>query len=308
MASALFTHPDCRRHVMAGHPERPERLLGVMQRLNASGLLGQVTEVLAEEAGSDSLRQIHPDSFVTAIARKEPVSGLNRIEADTYMSTGSMRAARLAAGAGIQAVTAILEARFDNAFCAVRPPGHHAEIAQAMGFCLFNNIAIAAQTALLDPEIERVAIFDFDVHHCNGTVDIFKDRPEVLVCSSFQENFYPHRYLDYSNEHIIISPLAAGTEGKEFRSRVERQWIPAVSAHKPDMILISAGFDAHRDDPLGQLRWDISDYRWITGLILELANEHCKGRVVSMLEGGYDIDALASSVQTHVEMLCQGHA
>jgi acetoin utilization deacetylase AcuC-like enzyme len=157
--------------------------------------------------------------------------------------------------------------------------------------------------ALQHPDIERVAIFDFDVHHCNGTVDIFKDRPEVLVCSSFQNHFYPHRYLDFSNSHIISTPLDAGTESAQFRQLIERDWLPAAARHKPDLVFISAGFDAHRDDPLAEVCLDDDDYRWITTLLVDIANSHSKGRIVSSLEGGYELDALARSAQIHVEHL-----
>jgi acetoin utilization deacetylase AcuC-like enzyme len=175
-----------------------------------------------------------------------------------------------------------------------------------MGFCLFNNVAIAAETALAHGGINRVAILDFDVHHCNGTVDIFKDRDDVLVCSSFQENFYPFRYLDFSNEHIISTPLSVGSTGEEFRRRVESEWVPALVSHKPDFIFISAGFDAHRDDPLGQLCLLESDYTWATRLILDIADALSAGRLISTLEGGYDVDALASCVAAHVTVLIQG--
>jgi len=196
-----------------------------------------------------------------------------------------------------------LSGEADRVFCAVRPPGHHAEIATAMGFCLFNNVAIAAETALANPEINRVAIVDFDVHHCNGTVDIFKDRPEVLVCSSFQENFYPYRYLDFTNDHIVNTPLAAGAGGDLFRRAVEVNWLPALAEHRPDLLLISAGFDAHREDPLGGLQLIEDDYQWVTQQLVAVADHYCKGRLVSTLEGGYDLEALASCVEVHVSTL-----
>ena len=219
------------------------------------------------------------------------------------MSPGSLRAARLAVGACIQATEMVLSRSVDNAFCAVRPPGHHTELREAMGFCLFNNIAVAVQTALLDKQVSRVAIVDFDVHHCNGTVDIFKQREEVLVCSSFQYPFYPNRYLDYQNAHIITSPLRAGSGSDEFRKEVEEVWLPAIEEHKPDMIFISAGFDAHRDDLMGELNLDEADYLWVTTTIKNLANEHANGRIVSTLEGGYDLQALAASAHAHLEGL-----
>jgi len=306
MTTALYTHPDCNEHQMPRHPERPERLISVMERLDSSGLSDDMKLVRATEIDESRIAMVHASSLIKEVIRGEPESGSHKIETDTYMSPGSLRAARLAAGANAAAVDAILSGETDRAFCAVRPPGHHAEIAQAMGFCLFNNVAIAAETALGHSSISRVAILDFDVHHCNGTVDIFKDRDEVLVCSSFQENFYPFRYLDFSNEHIISTPLSAGAAGEEFRSAVENEWVPALLSHKPDFIFISAGFDAHRDDPLGQLCLLESDYTWVTRLILDIANTLSEGRVISTLEGGYNVDALANCVEAHVQVLTQG--
>jgi acetoin utilization deacetylase AcuC-like enzyme len=303
MTTALYTHPDCNFHEMPRHPERPERLVAVMKQLNASGLIRDMQQVQAEEIDTAGLKLVHPGTYIDEISTGEPAEVVHKIETDTYMSVGSLRAAKLAAGANAMATTAVLNGDIDRAFCAIRPPGHHAEVAAAMGFCLFNNVAIAAETALAHPDVNRVAILDFDVHHCNGTVDIFKDRKEVLVCSSFQENFYPNRYLDFSNHHIISTPLAAGTNGSEFRSRVENEWVPALLLHKPDFIFISAGFDAHRDDPLGELSLLEDDYAWATRLIMDMANDFSKGRLVSTLEGGYDLDALASCVETHVEVL-----
>ena len=277
-----------------------------MERISSSGLLDDMKEVSATEISDAQLELVHPPSFIRQIVSSEPAQGLTKVEADTYMSPGSLRATRLAAGANAGATESVLNGINERAFCAIRPPGHHAEIAQAMGFCLFNNVAIAAETALQHKDVDRVAILDFDVHHCNGTVDIFKDREEVLVCSSFQENFYPFRYLDFSNEHIISTPLAPGSTGKKFRKEVERSWIPALLSHKPDFIFISAGFDAHKDDPLGQLMLLQEDYTWVTRLIVDIANDLCGGRIVSTLEGGYDLTALANCVEAHVQVLIDG--
>ncbi|MDZ7685840.1 MAG: histone deacetylase family protein [Gammaproteobacteria bacterium] len=262
-----------------------------------------MTRIEASEVTREDLETVHPAGFIDRIESLEPAFGLARVDPDTYMSPGSHRAAKLAAGACIEATRRVIAGEAKRAFCAVRPPGHHAELAEAMGFCLFNNIAAAAMTALAEPGVERIAILDFDVHHCNGTVDIFKDDERVLVCSSFQDHFYPHRYLDFENEHVVRSPLAAGTGTKEFRAAIERDWLAAVEAHKPQIVFVSAGFDAHGEDPVGQLELTDDDFRWVTGVITSVANDYAEGRIVSTLEGGYDLSALASSVEAHVAAL-----
>jgi acetoin utilization deacetylase AcuC-like enzyme len=305
MKPLLLTHPDCMHHEMPGHPERPARLTAVMEKLRASGMASDMIEILASEVSPDQLALVHPDSYIAHIGNSEPSESVIKVDPDTFMSPGSHRAAKLAAGAVAEATERVLAGEANRAFCAIRPPGHHAEIASALGFCLYNSVAIAAEIALTKPNINRVAILDFDVHHCNGTVDMFKDRPEVLVCSSFQNHFYPHRYLDFSNDHIVSTPLEAGTESKLFRQLIEQQWLTAVAKHKPDLIFISAGFDAHRDDPLAEICLDDDDYRWITDLIVDLANSHSKGRIISTLEGGYELEALSRSAQLHVAQLLQ---
>jgi len=257
----------------------------------------------AAPATDAELEAAHPPAFVSHIINSEPTDHIDRVDLDTYMSPGSLRAARLAAGAVIQATRLVLDGAVNNAFCAIRPPGHHAELAEAMGFCLFNNVAVAAVAALAFPGVNRVAILDFDVHHCNGTVDIFRKDERVLVASSFQENWYPHRYLDFENDHIVITPLAEGTGSDEFRRRIEQTWIPALDQFRPDFIFISAGFDAHRADPLGGLELVEEDYRWVTLLIADKARELAGGRLVSTLEGGYDLQALAASAAAHVQAL-----
>jgi acetoin utilization deacetylase AcuC-like enzyme len=203
----------------------------------------------------------------------------------------------------IDAVNAVLDGDDQSAFCSVRPPGHHAESDAAMGFCFFNSIAVGADLALARPEISRVAVLDFDVHHGNGTAEIFKDRPEVLVCSSFQHPFYPHRYHDLVRPSIVNTPLPAGTGSQGFRAALEADWLPALETHKPDLILVSAGFDAHRDDPLAGLNLADDDYAWVAELILSAARSHSRGRMVSALEGGYDLAALARSVHAYLARL-----
>jgi acetoin utilization deacetylase AcuC-like enzyme len=221
------------------------------------------------------------------------------------MAPGSLRAAQLASGAVEEGAKLVVEGKARRVFCAMRPPGHHAENNAAMGFCFFNHVAVGAASALEAAGIDRVAVFDFDVHHGNGTVEMFQDRPEVLVCSSFQHPFYPGRYHDVKRDHIVNTPLPAGTGSAAFRQAIERDWTPAVERHRPQMIFISAGFDAHRDDPLGGLQLDEEDFAWVTRWIVKAAEKHAKGRVVSTLEGGYDLDALASSVAAHLGALAE---
>lgn len=303
MKPLLLTHPDCLHHEMPGHPERPARLVAVMDEMRRVNLNQDMQEILASEISTSLLEGIHPASYIRHIESFENIKAVAKVDPDTYMSPGSLRAAKLAAGAVAEATTRVLDGEANRAFCAIRPPGHHAEVAAAMGFCLFNNVAIAAELALQHPDINRVAICDFDVHHCNGTVDIFKGRPEVMVCSSFQDHFYPHRYLDFSNEHIITTPLEAGTNSYTFRHLIEKSWLPAIDIHKPDLILVSAGFDAHEDDPLSDVCLEDDDYRWVTRLLIDMANSYSKGRIVSTMEGGYELDALARSARIHVEQL-----
>ncbi len=300
----LITHEDCLEHRMeSGNAERPERLSTLLRYLHETGLQADLETRLAEPADLQTLCGVHDETFLQTLAAALPTSGLINVDPDTAIGPGSLRAAALAAGAVTGAVTQVLDGNTQRAFCAIRPPGHHAEVDAAMGFCLYNSIALGAVTALEDDAIDRVAILDFDVHHGNGTVDIFKDRPEVLVCSSFQHPFYPNRYFDIERENIVNTPLPAGTDSMAFRAAVERDWMRAVEAHRPQFILVSAGFDAHRDDPLGGLLLTDGDYRWITEMIVDFANRFSEGRVVSALEGGYDLNALSRSAHAHIEVL-----
>jgi len=303
MTTLFISHPDCEKHVMLEHhPESPARLQSIHRAVDASGLAGQLQAVQAGEIDEDCFRGIHPADYLQRLAELDPGEGIVRVDADTSLNRHSLRAARLAAGALVEAVETVWAGKADNAFCAVRPPGHHAETAIPMGFCIFNNIALAAERAL-SLGAERIAIFDFDVHHGNGTVEIFLDRPEVMVCSSFQYPFYPGRYDEVRAPNIVLTPLTAGTAGAGFRLAVERDWLPAVGRHQPDLILVSAGFDAHREDPIGGLLLEDSDYRWVSELLLGFASDYCEGRLVSALEGGYNLDALARSTIEHLTAL-----
>ena len=304
----LYTHPKYLNHDMGpGHPERPDRLRALLGHLEETGLMQDLEQRQPEPADDRALVQIHAPRYLKELAEAEArlavEGGLVALDPDTAIGVGSLEAAHLAAGAAVDAVRAVLSGEDRRAFCAVRPPGHHAEAAGGMGFCIYNNIALGAVTALSDRAIERVAVLDFDVHQGNGTVDICKDRPEILVCSSFQHPFYPHRYFDITRDNIVNTPLPAGTDGAAFRRAIERDWLPALARHRPQLILVSAGFDGHRMDPLAELMLDETDYGWITELIVDQANQHTGGRVISMLEGGYDLMALARSAAAHVREL-----
>jgi acetoin utilization deacetylase AcuC-like enzyme len=303
MPTHFLSHDDCEKHVMlAHHPESPARLVAIREAVDRHDWQGRLHFAQAEEIAPARLADIHPQHYIDQLEALQPGDGIVRVDADTSLNRHSLRAAKLAAGAVCQAVEAVMEGQAENAFCAIRPPGHHAETALPMGFCVFNNIALAAQHAL-DLGAERIAIFDFDVHHGNGTVEIFLDRPEVMVCSSFQYPFYPGRFDRVSADHIVLSPLEAGTASDTFRRVVERDWLPAIERHRPDLVLVSAGFDAHRDDPLGGLCLVDEDYYWVTGLLRDAAQTHCEGRLVSALEGGYNLEALARSATAHLRAL-----
>jgi acetoin utilization deacetylase AcuC-like enzyme len=304
MTLRYYSHEDCLLHEMQdGHPERPDRLRAVTQYLRASGLLNDLDTRHAPEIDPARLPGVHHNHYLQALNSMRPEEGLVAVDADTTMCPKSLYAARLAAGAVVAATSDVLSGDATRAFCAVRPPGHHAEADASMGFCFYNSIALGARRALEDDHIDRVAILDFDVHHGNGTVDIFKDSPEVLVCSSFQHPYYPHRYADIQRPNIVNSPLAAGSGSMEFRQAIEQDWLPALADHQPQLIFVSAGFDAHRDDPLAQLNLTEADFAWITRLISAAADSYANGRIVSALEGGYDLNALARSVHTHLEAL-----
>jgi len=303
MSTLLVTHADCLQHEMLpGHPERPARLTAILRRLRDTGLAQETTTRAATAISRAELERVHDPHYLRALYAQQPTEGLAAVDGDTFICPRSVHAAELAAGAVRDAVANVLAGVVQRAFCAIRPPGHHAERAEAMGFCFFNNVAVGAAAALAGGA-RSVAILDFDVHHGNGTVDVFRGREDVLVCSSFQHPFYPNRLFDVDDANVVNTPLAAGTGSSAFRSAIERDWIPAVEKHKPDLVLVSAGFDAHREDPLGELELVDDDYRWVTELIVSLANDHAQGRVVSVLEGGYNLEALARSAAAHVEAL-----
>jgi acetoin utilization deacetylase AcuC-like enzyme len=304
MATALFTHPDCTLHEMgAGHPESPERLKAILAALESSGLAAKLAVREAPLALREHLERVHEPEHVDLVFSTAPDRGYASLDPDTSMNPKSLAAALRAAGAVVSATDVVMAGEARNAFCAVRPPGHHATPDRAMGFCIFNNVAIGAMHALEAHGLERVAVLDFDVHHGNGTEAAFHEDPRVMLCSTFQHPYYPYSGADSGNEHIINVPLAAMTDGRGFRDAVKRFWIPALEKYQPEMIFVSAGFDAHRDDPLAYLKLDDEDYRWVTQQLVDLAERHAKGRVVSTLEGGYNTAALGRCVVEHVRVL-----
>lgn len=305
-----FTHSDCMIHQMGYmHPESPMRLEAIDKELQSQGLILDLIQFESEPASLAQIKRAHSCEHVREIeqiGRNAVISGYSPIDNDTSMGPGSLRAALLAAGAGCLAVDHLIAGNIQRAFCATRPPGHHAEISLAMGFCLFNNVAVAALHAIEHHGLQRVAIVDFDVHNGNGTVDIFKNDERVMVCSSFQHPFYPNRHFDTPGDHLVLTPINAGSKGHAFRQKVERDFFSALDGFSPELLLISAGFDAHTEDPLGELNLIEDDYRWITSMINDIADRHSQSRIVSMLEGGYHLGALGRSVSAHIEMMLNG--
>ena len=300
----IYTHAECLNHlVMDGHPERPERLSYLMNHLQQVGFTDDFSVITPPPIPPARILAAHSQAHVDFLQASRPSDGMVPLDPDTWMSVNSLSAAHLAAGAVFAGMDSVLNGPEQRVFCAVRPPGHHAEHDSAMGFCLLNSVAIAAIAALEHAEVQRVAVLDFDVHHGNGTVDICRQYPEILVCSSFQSPHYPNRLDDLVQPNIVNTPLQAGSDGSVFRAAIERDWLPAIEAHDPDIIFVSAGFDAHKEDPLADVRLVEDDYRWVTDFIVAMANQYAQGRIVSTLEGGYNLNALARSVAAHLEAL-----
>ena len=309
MTTLLVTHPACSGHDMGeGHPERPERLRAVDQALE-----DETFHFLARDAAPrvaiEALTRVHPLAYVEAIQRASPTQGAIQLDSDTAMSPGTFEAALRSAGGATFAVDEVVMRRVDNAFVATRPPGHHAEAATPMGFCFFNNAAVAARHAQAAHGVERVAIVDFDVHHGNGTQDIFWNDPTVMYASTHQMPLYPGTgALSETGEHnqIVNAPLRAGDGGDAFRDAFETAILPRLDDFAPDLLIISAGFDAHFRDPLGGLNLSEADFAWVTERLVALAARRCGGRLISLLEGGYDLEALARSAAAHVGALMRG--
>ncbi len=283
-----------------GHPERPERLWALEDKLIASRLDQLIIRAEAPAATREQLLRVHDAGYLNAIERHSPQSGRFDIDPDTSMNPHTLEAALHAAGAAVLGTDLVMAGKAQAAFCAVRPPGHHAERARAMGFCFFNNVAVGAAHALAHHGLARVAIVDFDVHHGNGTENIFRDDPRVLMVSTFQHPFYPASGIEGRSERMVNVPLASGSSGKEFRAAVTEHWLPALEQFSPQMLFISAGFDAHRDDGLAELRLMETDYAWVTQQLRAVAARHAQGRIVSTLEGGYDLGALSRSFAAHL--------
>lgn len=300
----LYTHPACLEHDPGPeHPESPSRLRAILRALDHDRFAA-LDRIEAPRATREQLLRVHAADYVDRILALAPTSGTVRLDEDTLMSPGSAEAALRAAGAAVAAVDMAL-AGSGRAFCAVRPPGHHATPDRAMGFCLFNNVAVAAAHAIEEHGLRRVAIADFDVHHGNGTQDIFEADARVMFVSSHQSPLYPEtgRPDEHGVGNVINAPLSPGDGSYEFRELWEGALLPKLYAFKPQLVLVSAGFDAHRADPLAELRLTTEDYAWITGRLMDLAHAHAGGRLVSTLEGGYDLQALAASVGAHVAEL-----
>lgn len=304
MQTAYITHPDCLKHDMGmAHPECPQRLIVIENELKTSGLLAQLQRYEAPLATTEQLARVHTPEYIESIRQDAPAAGLIALDADTAMNPFSLSAALHAAGAVVLATDLVLAGIVNNAFCAVRPPGHHAESDRAMGFCLFNNIAVGVAHAITQHQLQRVAILDFDVHHGNGSEEIFRDNPHVMLCSTFQHPFYPYSGANSATERMINVPLPRGCNGAAFRQAVTDHWLPALDRFKPEMIFVSAGFDAHRDDDMAQLQLEDEDYVWITRQIMVIADHHAHGRIVSALEGGYDLKSLARCAAAHIQVL-----
>ncbi|HEX4273409.1 MAG TPA: histone deacetylase family protein [Rhizomicrobium sp.] len=305
MTTLLLTHPDCIAHEPGPHhPEAPARLAAVLEAVDEPRFAGLVRRAAPLGAQSD-LARVHGEEFIAALLAAVPRAGYARIDADTIISPGSGNAALRAAGAVTAAVDAVMAGEAANAFCAVRPPGHHAEPKRAMGFCLFNSVAVAARRAQAVHGLARVAILDFDVHHGNGSQAVAEGDPTLFYASSHQYPLYPGTgaAAETGVGNVVNLPLPGGANGRDFRRGWESKILPALDAFAPELVLVSAGFDAHRADPLAGLELEEADFAWVTARLMEAARRHARGRMVSVLEGGYDLAALGASAAAHVGAL-----
>ena len=308
MSTAYFTHPACLEHLMPeGHPESPARLEHVLAALDMPAFVA-LDRRQAPPAPESEVLRCHPQAHIDAIRAALPKQGLTQLDADTHVSPGSLTGALAGLGQALGALDAVMAGEAGNAFAAIRPPGHHAETNKPMGFCLFGTVAIAAKRALDHHGLSRVAVVDFDVHHGNGTQDLLWDEARALFVSSHQMPLWPgtgEASERGAHDNIINLPLPPGCTGKMFRSAYEDHVFPRLEAFAPELVLVSAGFDAHVEDPLAQLALEVEDFAWITGRLCDLADRHAQGRLVSVMEGGYNLSALAASVAAHVTVLME---
>ena len=303
MTTAYISHPACLQHETGiDHPESPRRLYAIEDALISEGLMNLLMRLDAPRATREQLCRVHSPEYLDEIEHRAPKSGLVTLDDDTVMGPDSLEAACRAAGAMVHGVDMVLHHKVDTAFCGIRPPGHHAGRNNAMGFCILNNVAVGAAHALASG-VDRVAIVDFDVHHGNGTESIFQSDDRVMLCSVFQHPFYPDTALVTDSSHIIHAPLEAGAYSDEFQQTVQEHLLPALHRFRPELILVSAGFDSHFEDFMGQLNLLDSDFYWITREIMEVAAKHAGGHVVSTLEGGYELHALGRAVVQHIRAL-----
>lgn len=302
--TAFISHPDTLLHVMDGnHPESPARITAIKNAVLTSDLKQKLEFYDAPVATKAQLLRVHSEDYVEYIHNIAPKAGLVRLDGDTAMGPMSLSAALHASGAVILATDLVMSGKADNAFCCVRPPGHHAGRANSAGFCIFNHIAIGVAHALEKHQLKRAAIIDFDVHHGDGTEDIFKDNPNVMLCSTFQHPFYPHRGAETRSKNMINVPMNAQANGDAFKKVFETEFKPALEAFKPEIVFVSAGFDAHINDPLADLALTTNDYVWVTEFIKDVAKEYAKNRIISSLEGGYHLPSLSESAWTHINSL-----
>jgi acetoin utilization deacetylase AcuC-like enzyme len=316
MTTAFYTHPDCQRHEMGSwHPESPERLQAIEAQLRISRIDSFLQHRDVPLAQIADIARVHRQQAIDLVRDNLPSPGdYYPLDPDTVLNTHSWQAALRAAGAAVAATDAVIRGEISNAFCSIRPPGHHARPSAAMGFCLFNNIAIAVRRALDVHGLQRVAVIDFDVHHGNGTEEAFAQEPRVLMASFFQHPFYPYSGTDSAGigekggkggrpTNCVNVPVPARSDGRVIRQVVNEHWLPALHAHKPEMLFISAGFDAHQEDDIGGMALVESDYAWMTEQLMQIAAQYAQGRIVSCLEGGYNLSALGRSVAAHVKVL-----
>lgn len=308
MRTAYISHPKCLEHDTGeAHPECARRLSAIEDRFISTSLFDVLRYYEAPEVTEEQLLRVHSPEYLKFIRETAPASGYARLDPDTVISPGTLPAAQRAAGAVVLAVDLVMGGEMESAFCCVRPPGHHAESGRAMGFCLFNNIAVGAAHALQEHGVKKVAIIDFDVHQGNGTEEIFDQEPRVFFCSAFQHPFFPFTPLLENTPNRVNVPLDASAKSDEFRAAVTGHWLPALEDFGPELVFVSAGFDAHRDDDMSHVSLTDSDYRWVSEQIVKVAETSASGRVISVLEGGYELNSLARCAELHVRSLMGLH-